>query len=158
MINIKFKVSESNIDILMNSCLYKHRNDINISTDNDIHTLTYPDELGEYVSNCIEVHIGLNGDYSSAATEVMMNKSNDISAAIENVLTEKANEYRYDDMKSVRSYTGFDNPFKEQCITLATWSSLCWVKASEIEIDVMNGARQMPSVEQVLLELPVCPI
>ena len=74
--------------------------------------------------------------------------------AIQNLLDTKAQEYRYDNMMSVRSYAGFENPFQVEAQGMAIWASSCWVKAGEIEADVLAGNRAMPTVEEVLLEMP----
>jgi len=74
--------------------------------------------------------------------------------AIQNMLDSKAQELRYDNMMSARSYAGYDNPFKDEAVRLATWCANCWAKAGEIEADVEAGNRPMPTVEEVLSELP----
>ena len=81
-------------------------------------------------------------------------KMNNISNAIQNMLDSKAIEMRYDNMMSVRSYCGFVSPYQEECILMSEWAASCWVKAGEIESDVLNGIRPIPTVEQVLLEMP----
>ncbi len=81
----------------------------------------------------------------------------------ENMFTEAIDEYigsvaksnGYTNIISVRSYTGFDNPFQQDCTKLAKWSADCWVKAGEIKDDVLAGNRAMPTVEQVIAEMPV---
>ena len=74
--------------------------------------------------------------------------------AIQNMLDKKAQEYRYDNMMSARSYAGWDNPFREEAERLATWCANCWKKAGEVEKDVLEGKREMPSVEELIAELP----
>ncbi len=78
-----------------------------------------------------------------------------MNEAIQNMLDEKAREYRYDNMMSVRSYAGYTNPFQAEAEAMAVWASNCWVKAGEIEADVLAGNRSMPTVDEVLLEMPV---
>lgn len=80
---------------------------------------------------------------------------NETSIAIQKYIDDKAKEYRYDNMASVRSYTGFDNIFKEECLKLAAWGTSCWAVAGQIEYDVINGVRPMPTLEEVMAELPV---
>ena len=82
-------------------------------------------------------------------------QTRDINNAIQNHLDTKAQEFRYDNMMSARSYAGYTNPFQTEAQSLAVWASECWVKAGEIEADVKAGNRPMPSVDEVLAELPV---
>ena len=78
-----------------------------------------------------------------------------ISNAIQKHLDTTAQSLRYDNMISARSYTGYTNAFQTEAQALATWASECWVVAGQIEADVKNGDRAMPTVEDVLAELPV---
>jgi len=75
--------------------------------------------------------------------------------AIQTHLDSKAKEFRYDNMMSARSYAGYDNPFQAEAQKLAVWASNCWVKAGAIEADVEAGKRDMPTIDEVLSELPV---
>jgi hypothetical protein len=75
--------------------------------------------------------------------------------AIQTHLDTKAKEFRYDNMMSARSYAGYDNPFQAEAQRLAVWASNCWVKAGEIEADVQAGNREMPTIDEVLSELPI---
>ena len=74
--------------------------------------------------------------------------------AIQTHLDNKAKEFRYDNMMSARSYAGYTNPFQDEAQKLAIWASNCWVKAGEIEADVKAGNRAMPTIDEVLAELP----
>jgi len=75
--------------------------------------------------------------------------------AIQTHLDTKAKEFRYDNIMSVRSYAGYENPFQAEAQKLAVWASNCWVKAGEIEAEVQAGNRDMPTIDEVLAELPV---
>lgn len=75
--------------------------------------------------------------------------------AIQQMLDTKAQEYRYDNMMSVRSYVGYVNPFQEEAQGMAIWASNCWVKAGQIEDEVLAGTRPMPTVDEVLAEMPI---
>lgn len=78
-----------------------------------------------------------------------------ISSAIQMMLDTKAQSLRYDNMMSVRSYAGYANPFQAEAQYLAVWGANCWVKAGQIQADVEAGKRPMPTVDQVLEEMPV---
>jgi hypothetical protein len=99
-------------------------------------------------SDVLDEAITKQNDYLLEDSRDGMNK------AIQGVLDTKAVELRYDNMMSVRSYAGYDNPFQDEAIKLATWCGDCWIKAGEIEADVASGDREMPTVDEVLAELP----
>lgn len=86
-----------------------------------------------------------------------------LTAAIENLLNTKAIEYRYDDIKSARASAGVPLDGTEsaaeiaiynEALTLAKWDRAVWAKSTEIETDVLAGTRTMPTVEELLEELP----
>ena len=88
-------------------------------------------------------------------TEIAIEQLTAISNSIQNHLDTKAQEFRYNNMMSARSYTGYTNAFQTEAQSLATWASKCWVVAGQIEADVQSGVRVMPTVDEVLAELPV---
>jgi len=69
-------------------------------------------------------------------------------------LDNQARALRYDNMMSARSYAGYDNPFMEEAQKLASWCSACWIKAAEIENDVISGAAVLPTEEELIASLP----
>lgn len=89
------------------------------------------------------------------AKEIIEQQSIDINNTIQAYLDTKAKEFRYDNMMSARSYAGYTNPFQAEAQNLAVWASNCWVKAGEIEVAVKAGDRDMPTIDEVLAELPV---
>jgi len=97
----------------------------------------------------------IEGDTNAAQKQTSINMLDTISAAIQDHLDKKAQEYRYDNMVSARSYTGYTNPFQTEAQKLAIWASNCWVIAGQIETDVQNGTIPMPTVADVLAKMPV---
>lgn len=87
--------------------------------------------------------------------EVLKNAQNDFNNATQSHLDTKAKEFRYDNMMSARSYAGYTNQFQVEAQKLAVWASDCWVKAGEIEAEVQAGNRDMPTIDEVLAELPI---
>jgi len=85
-----------------------------------------------------------------------VNKSNaiELSKVVQTYLDIKAKEFRYDSMMSARSYAGYVNTFQFEAQKLAVWSSDCWVVAGQIEIDVLAGNRDIPTIDEVTIELP----
>lgn len=82
-------------------------------------------------------------------------RSVEINNAIQNMLDDKAKEYRYDNIMSVRSYAGYANSFQAEAQVLAIWAADCWVKAGEIEQEVIAGVRELPTIEEILAEMPI---
>lgn len=78
-----------------------------------------------------------------------------VNNAIQTMLDSKAQEYRYDNMMSVRSYAGYANPFQVEAQGMAIWASNCWVKAGQIEAEVVAGTRPILTVDEVLAEMPI---
>lgn len=97
-----------------------------------------------------ETEVGVAMAQNAAMTQLAA-----MSDAIQNLLDSQAQVYRYDNMMSVRSYTGYANPFQTESLNLADWASNCWATAGQIEYDVMNGLRPIPSIEGLLAEMPV---
>ena len=98
--------------------------------------------------NTIDEALVKQNEYFVEDSRNIMNK------AIQQHLDSKAQELRYDNMMSARSYAGYENPYQEEATKLAIWCSDCWEKAGEIEADVLAGNRDMPTVDEVLEELP----
>ena len=149
------KVNKTGIDlgVLMATGLYDYRDDVDMVLVGNDYEVKY-NVNGEAISSAIEAHVELGGDYSSVMGWYIDNMRKDMTNAIEWLLDSKAQEFRYDDMKSVRSYTGFDNPFRAECITLATWGASCWIAAGQIEADVASGNRAMPTITELMAEMP----
>ena len=85
---------------------------------------------------------------------LLQKKKKELDKAIQKTLDQKAQELRYDNIMSARSYAGYENPFQAEAQKLALWASNCWVKAAEIEVVVKAGKREMPTIDEVLAELP----
>ena len=92
-----------------------------------------------------------------AARESMTN-------AVQNLVDSKAREFRWDDIKSARAGAGVPLEGTEsvaevaiytEAVKLAKWDRSVWAKASEIEAAVLEGTREIPTVEELLAELSV---
>ena len=134
--------------------------------DSEIHE-TIPTPNIEVSEDDWQVAIDNNYNYVDVATNTLLNKDfrtdaeilaqqvQDINNAIQNHLDTKAQEFKYDNMMSARSYAGYTNPFQTEAQALATWCADCWATAGTIQADVEAGNRAMPTVDEVLAELPV---
>lgn len=87
--------------------------------------------------------------------ETALMVQNDISNAIQSMIDNKAKEFRYDDINSTAKYLRPSSQFYNEVVALNDWCDACWIKAEEIEKDVVAGARTMPTAEEVLAEMPI---
>ena len=140
--------------LLYTDAVYPYKEQIEIFDKGAAYELHVPDEVSVVFGVLVEELAGLSGDYASLQGEITSNMGKDMANAIQELLDNTAQAYRYDDIKSVRSYTGFTGPFQEECTILAQWASACWVHAGVVESDVLQGIRAMPTIDEVLAELP----
>ena len=72
------------------------------------------------------------------------------------MLDAKARELDFIDIRNAVTYA--DEPavplYQQQAKSLRAWRSLLWAKCDEIEAAVRAGERTMPTIEEVLSELP----
>jgi len=131
--------------------------DVNITEyDSETWSIKYNDIDGERVCEAVEIHEGYNMDFPDEVKAKMMHNADvALTAGINYYLDNMAKSYRYEDMKSVRSYAGFESPFQPQALKLAQWSADCWIKAGQLEQEVLNGDRDMPTLNEVIAELPI---
>lgn len=97
------------------------------------------------------------------AIKDMQEKAQALTDAVQSHLDERAKQYRYDNMKSARAMAGvpldgtensFEIAMAEQAINLAKWDRAVWSKSTEIEAEVLSGIRGLPTVEELIAELP----
>lgn len=75
--------------------------------------------------------------------------------AIQTHLDTKAQSLRYDNINSIGKYVGYENDFRTEAEKLGAWASSCWKVVGNIEVAVNDGIREMPTVEEVITELPL---
>ena len=86
--------------------------------------------------------------------EVLAEQQQSFNNAIQNHLDTKAQSLRYDNINAIGKYVGYVNDFQAEAEALGAWASSCWKVAGQIEADVQSGVRVMPTVDEVILELP----
>ena len=86
--------------------------------------------------------------------KVFTKQAHALTSTVSNLLDTKAQEFRYDDMKSARSYAGYVNDFQTEALSLGQWASACWVYMDGVEADVLAQTRTIPTVDELLAELP----
>jgi len=79
-----------------------------------------------------------------------------IQAMIDGVCTNGVPYFR--DIFSARGYVGDPNPaYHARAVALRDWSSSVWTALDEIQADVMAGNRALPTISELMAELPSAP-
>ncbi len=79
----------------------------------------------------------------------------DVKVAIQKLLDEEAQKSEYDNIHSAALRAAYPGPFHEEGVRYATWMDACWDKRNEILRNVSAKKRPIPTVEEVLAEMPV---
>lgn len=74
--------------------------------------------------------------------------------AIDNHLNLIARQYRYDSIHTACSYASVENPFQAESQMFVKWRGNVWAHCYQVMNDVKSGARQIPSLEELIAELP----
>ena len=91
--------------------------------------------------------------------EYMAKKMQDLAKAMENAIenhintTVKAKGYNSQD--SIAKYLVSGNPFYDECTAISLWIGNVWVYAHQVQEDVLAGSREMPTLTELIAELPV---
>lgn len=75
--------------------------------------------------------------------------------SVQNLLDTKAEERGYDNIVSACSYAGYNNPFRAEGEAYGIWRANCWQVGYQILAEVEAGTRPMPTIEEVLAEMPL---
>ena len=73
--------------------------------------------------------------------------------AIQAMLDAKCREYEYD---TINNAAGWASRFADAA-ALADWGAACWAKSKQMRDEFLAGTRTLPSVEEVLAEMPAFP-
>ena len=148
-----------NYNMLKYMSLYAYIDSItDISTDGVVYTITYT-ARGAEIAAAVEAHEELNLVYTQAMLDtVMVNAGLFLGAVVQKQLDLEAQTYGYDDIKSVRSWTGFANSVQAECITISNWCAACWDLVITISNDVKAGLRDIPTEAALIAELPAKPV
>ena len=86
--------------------------------------------------------------------ETLNNLKSTIESSIQNLLDSTAQSNGYDSILSATSYAGYPNDFREEGTSFGKWRGLVWKYVYQVQIDVEQGVRVMPSLDELLTELP----
>ena len=70
------------------------------------------------------------------------------------IIENKCQELGYDDQNSIAKYLVQGNPFYEECTAISLWIGAVWVTIRNIQAAVASGTRDMPTIDEVIAELP----
>lgn len=74
--------------------------------------------------------------------------------ALDNYLDSVAQQYRFKDRGSLSSRAAYPNQWQDLGIAFGTWMDSCNNVAYQGLQDVMDGKRTLPTIDEMLLELP----
>lgn len=106
-------------------------------------------------------HVWRDGAWNLDPARLAAARTEEVTAAIQRTLDQAAGRRRYDNAMSVRSYAGWGdgttNPYRAEAEAFAAWCAACWRSAGSIQDQVVAGQRPLPTVADVLAEMPTCP-
>lgn len=85
----------------------------------------------------------------------MESKKSELVYAVQSHLDSTARTRGYDGILSLCSYDGDQDPvFAAEALAGKSWRSACWRYCYQVMDDVLNGDREIPTVEVLISELP----
>lgn len=73
---------------------------------------------------------------------------------VEQLLNNTAKTYRYDSIDTACNYASVENPFQEESKLFVAWRGNVWAYCYQILNDVKEKKRAIPSLEELMAELP----
>lgn len=129
-----------------------------IWSDWDIYPFIYPEiPINHRMTNTL---IEIESGYTYAvemlsAEELMLQTREQIIQAVQSKLDRTAQSRNYDNILSLCSYANStDQIFASEGQAGVAWRDACWRTCYEIVTAVQNGERSLPTVSEVLAELP----
>lgn len=87
--------------------------------------------------------------------KLMQAKAKEAERAVQEHINAKCVELGYDSENSIAKYLVDGNAFYDECRQLSLWISDVWVYAHTVQSDVLAGTREMPTIEELIAELPI---
>ena len=86
--------------------------------------------------------------------EIIATTAKAMEDAIENYINETVKTKGYNSQDSIAKYLVSGNPFYDECTAISLWIGSVWVYSHQVQTDVLAGTREMPTVDELLTELP----
>lgn len=91
----------------------------------------------------------------SADTEVLQSIAMaKAEATVQKHINTTIKDLGYDDENSIAKYLVEGNPFYDECAAISIWIGNVWVYAHQVQADIVVGNRTMPTIEELIEELP----
>ena len=114
-------------------------------TDAESYLADYPDRVGDVaVFDPPVPHVPTQDELVKAFKD-----------AIQARLDGAAEAKGYDNIVSACSYAGYENLFQAEAVAFGKWRASVWAYGYAELDQVLRGKRSMPTVEQIVSELPV---
>ena len=85
---------------------------------------------------------------------IIENQKKQAEQAIQSHINSVVTSRGYDNENSIAKYLVDGNPFYAECKAISLWIGNVWVYAHQVQADVMAGTRTMPTIEELIAELP----
>ena len=77
-----------------------------------------------------------------------------VEEAIENHINTTVKAKGYNSQDSIAKYLVVGNPFYDECTAISLWIGSVWAYSHQVQADVLAGTRAMPTIEELIAELP----
>jgi len=111
--------------------------------------VTFNGEGEEIAAPVIEQHI------LDAPLRVQNKIILDLTKALEDFYDSKAQEKKYDNRLTCTLRAGYAGPFQSEGISFAIWMDNCNAYAYQVMQDVLAEEREIPTSEELIVELPI---
>jgi hypothetical protein len=109
----------------------------------------------QYVGDgLLKQKVAVTIDPTAIAIQVLTEGVEQAKIAVQTLLDTKAQSKGYDTIISATSYVGFPNAFRNESERFLTWKAGCWTKCYQILGAVQTGTRTLPTLEELLAEMP----
>lgn len=150
------------------SCIRNNYTVIIYVNEQETHRTLEEEDITEYIYDTITFHfkkgtldpadiIANPEKYSNFSGDIDKLKNNLIDA-IQKHMDNVAIERGYDSIMSVITYA--DEPsvprYQQEGLAARKWRSLCWAHGLQVLQDVLEGKRSIPSISELIAELPEC--
>lgn len=86
--------------------------------------------------------------------EIIATTVKTMEEAIETHINTTVKAKGYNNQDSIAKYLVSGNPFYDECTAISLWIGNVWVYAHQVQADILAGTRAMPTLEELIAELP----